>query len=74
MFEIIIFILFGWLFFKVIGLMFKVAWGVTKLVAVILAVLALPALIIGLLFAGGVVLILPILLIAGAVGLLKCCA
>ena len=74
MFEIIIFILFGWLFFKVIGLMFKVAWGVTKLVAVILAVLALPALIIGLLFAGGVVLILPVLLIAGAVGLLKCCA
>ena len=71
MFEILIVILFCWLFVKLIGLTFKVAWGVVTLMAVILAIVALPALVVGLLFAGGVVLLLPVLLIAGAVVLLK---
>lgn len=71
MFEILVFILFCWLFVKMIGLTFKVAWGAAKLIAVILAIIALPVLIIGMVFAGGVLLLVPVLLIAGAVWILK---
>ena len=71
MFEIIVFVLFCWLFVKMIGLAFKVAWGAAKLIAVILSIVALPALIVGLVFAGGVLLLVPVLLIAGAVWILK---
>ena len=49
-------ILFCWLFFKVIGLAFKAAWGVAKMIATILLVLACPVLVLCLLFAGGLVL------------------
>ena len=73
MFEIIVLILFCWLFFKAIGLAFKVAWGAAKVIAVLLSILALPILIVCLLFAGGLVLLLPVLLIAAAVWLLKAC-
>ncbi|MDD7386956.1 MAG: hypothetical protein PUH32_03535 [Firmicutes bacterium] len=60
-----------WLFFKVIGLAFKAAWGVAKMIATILLVLACPVLVLCLLFAGGLVLLLPVALIAAAFGLLK---
>ena len=73
MFEIIVLVLFCWLFFKMIGLAFKVAWGAAKVVSVILSVVALPVLIGCLLFAGGVVLLLPVILIAVAFGILKAC-
>lgn len=73
MFEIIVLILFCWLFFKAIGLAFKVAWGAAKVIAVLLSILALPILIVCLLFAGGLVLLLPVLLIALAFGILKAC-
>lgn len=73
MFEIIVFILFCWLFFKAIGLAFKVAWGAAKVIAVALSVVALPVLIGCLLFAGGFVLLLPVVLIAAAFGILKSC-
>lgn len=71
MFEILMIILFGWLFFKGLGLAFKLTWCAAKVVATILIVLALPSLIGCLLFAGGVVLLLPVVLIAVAFGLLK---
>lgn len=74
MFEFLMVVLFVWLFFKGIGLMFKVAWGAAKIIAILLSVLALPALIGGLVLAGGVILLLPVALVAGAVGILKCCA
>lgn len=54
-----------------IGLTFKVAWGAAKLIAVILAIIALPVLIVGFAIAGGVLLLLPVLLIAGSVWVLK---
>ena len=54
MFEILVTIAFIWLFIKVIGLTFKVTWGLAKIVAVILFALALPTLIGCLLLAGGV--------------------
>ena len=73
MFEILVLVLFCWLFFKAIGLAFKVAWGAAKVIAVLLSVLALPLLIVCLLFAGGFVLLVPVLLIAGAFGIWKAC-
>jgi len=71
MFEILVIILFCWLFVKMIGLAVKVAWGAAKLIAVILAIIALPVLIVGFVIAGGFLLLLPVLLIAGSVWVLK---
>ena len=71
MFEILVIILFCWLFVKMIGLAVKVAWGAAKLIAVIFAIIALPVLIVGFVIAGGFLLLLPVLLIAGSVWVLK---
>lgn len=73
MFELLVLVAFAWLFVKAIGLAFRVTWGLAKLVAVILFVLALPALIGGLLLAGGLVLLVPLALVAVAFGILKAC-
>ena len=73
MLELIMLILFCWLFFKVVGLAFRVAWGAAKIIASILLVLAFPLLILGLVFAGGFLLLVPFCLIALAFGLLKAC-
>lgn len=73
MLDFLILILFCWLFFKVILLCLKAAWGLTKIVATILFVLAFPALIACLLFAGGILLMVPVGLMAGALVLLKTC-
>lgn len=53
--------------------MMKLTWGLAKVVAAILMVLALPSLIVCLVFASGIALLVPILLIALAAGLLKVC-
>ena len=66
-------ILFGWIFWGALRLAFKVTWGFAKIAASILFVLALPVLIVCLLFAGGMVLLLPVALIALAWGILKAC-
>lgn len=71
MLEILTVILFCWLFFKTIGLAFRVAWGTTKLIASLLFALAVPMLIICLIFAGGIALLLPLALVGIAFGLLK---
>ena len=73
MFELLVVILFGWLSIKVIGLVLRLTWGVASVLATILFAIALPVLFAGLLFAGGVVLLLPLLLVGGAFGLLKAC-
>ena len=73
MFEFLVTIAFIWLFIKVIGLTFKVTWGLAKIVAVILFVIALPTLIGCLLLAGGVALLIPIALVGAAFGILKAC-
>ena len=73
MFELLVLILFGWIFFGSIRLMFKVAWGLAKIFAVILFILALPSLIGCLLYASGVILLLPLALITIAWGILKAC-
>lgn len=73
MFEILATVIFIWLMVKTIGFMFKLTWGIAKVIAGILMILALPALILGLVFAGGFLLLIPIILIAIAAGILKAC-
>lgn len=73
MFELLVLILFGWLFVKTIGLAFRVTWGLAKVVAVILFVLALPTLIGCFLVAGGILLLIPVALIGLAWGVLRAC-
>lgn len=73
MFELLTIIVFAWLLIKTIGLMLKLTWGVAKIVSGILMVLALPLLIIGLLFVGGIVLIVPIVMVCIAAGIAKVC-
>ena len=74
MIEILISILAIWLLVKAIGLAFKITWGVAKIVATILMVLAIPIFIVCLIFVGGFFLLIPVALIAGAFGLLKICS
>ena len=73
MLEIIFSILAVWLFFKAIGLAFKLTWGAAKIGATILLAIAVPVFILLAIFVGGFVLLVPVALIAGAVGLLKAC-
>ena len=73
MFELLIFVLFVWLMVKAIGLAFRLTWGVAKIAASILMVLALPILILCFVFVGGITLLIPIVMIAIAVGILKAC-
>ena len=71
MLDILITVLFCWLFFKAIGLAFKVAWGTTKIIASLLFAVAVPMLFVCLAFAGGLLLLVPLALIGIAFGLLK---
>lgn len=71
MLDLIVTVLFCWLFFKAVGLAFRVAWGAAKIVAALLFAVAVPLLFVCLAFAGGIVLLLPLALIGIAFGLLK---
>ena len=72
MFELLILILFGWLFIGSLRLAFRVTWGLSKIAAVLLLALALPMLVAFLLMTGGF-LLLPVLLIGAAFGILRAC-
>ena len=74
MFELLSVFVFVWLLTKAVKLAFKLTWGMAKGIASILMVLALPLLIVCLVFVGGIALIVPIAVIAIAVGILKACA
>ena len=71
MLELFAVVLFCWLFFKALGLAFRLAWGTTKILVSLLFALAVPMLVAGVLFAGGVLLVLPLILVGIAFGLLK---
>lgn len=71
MFELLTIVIFIWLLVKAIGLAFKLTWGAAKIAASILIALAMPILICCLLFAGGILLLIPVALIAIAFGILK---
>ena len=73
MFELLTIIVFAWLLIKAIGLAFKLTWGMAKIVASILMVVALPLLIVCLLFVGGAILIVPVAMIGIAAGIMKSC-
>ena len=73
MFELILIIIFIGLFINGIGLAFRLTWGIAKLYAGILLVLALPVLILCLIFAGGIILLIPIAMVCIAAGILKSC-
>ena len=73
MLELMTLILFCWLFFKALGLAFRMAWGAAKIAGTLLFMLAVPLLVLSLLFAGGVFLLLPLALAGAAFGLLRAC-
>lgn len=63
----------AWFLWGIIKLSFTVAWGITKAIAWILSILALPLLLIIALTAGGFILLLPVVLLAAAFAVLKSC-
>ncbi len=71
MFELLVVAAFLWLFINGLGLAFRVTWSLTKAVAIVLFVLAMPALLGCLLLAGGVLLLIPVALVGIAFGILK---
>ena len=71
MLEILATIVCCWLLFTAIRLMFKIAWGIAKVFAIVLIALAIPTLIESLLIAGGVLLLLPVAMLLLAIILLK---
>ena len=71
MVEILITILFCWLALKVLKLVFKVTWGVTKFVAWLLFSVAVPMLFWCLSVAGGLLILVPLAMLGLAFGLLK---
>ena len=73
MFDILVMIAFLWLFVKVFGLAFRLTWSLAKIVAVILFTLAIPVMILCLLFASGVVMLIPVALVLIALAILKAC-
>lgn len=73
MFELLVLILFVWFFVGAIRLIFRVSWGLAKVAALILSVLALPMLITFMLLAGGFVLLIPVILVGAAFGILRAC-
>ena len=73
MFEVLSLVIFIWLMMKVIGLMFRLTWGMAKVIACILIGLALPALFVCLIFVGGIALLVPLTMVAIAGGIIKAC-
>ena len=71
MLDILLTVLFISLFIWTVKLLFKLTWGIAKVIAVILLIIALPTLIGGLTVAGGLVLLIPVALLIGAIGIIK---
>ena len=73
MFELLTVAIFIWLLVKTAGFAFRLTWGLAKIAASILIAVALPVLIVCLAFAGGIVLLVPLVMVAAAAGILKAC-
>lgn len=73
MLELITIAVFLWLGGKAVGLMLKLIWSAAKIIAGILMTLALPVLIVCLVFIGGIALIIPVAMLAIAVVIVKAC-
>lgn len=73
MFTLFVIFVFAWLFVKSVGLAFHVTWGLAKIAATLLFVIALPLLVVFAIL-GSLLLLLPLALVAAAFGILKNCA
>lgn len=73
MIEILVLVLFVWLSIKTIGIALKLAWSTANILVALLFVITLPVLILCLLFAGGIVLLLPAAQMVTAPAILKSC-
>lgn len=73
MFELCTVIVFVWLLAKAAKLAFRLTWGAAKIIASILMAVALPLLVVCMVFVGGVALLVPIAVIGAAFGILKAC-
>ena len=73
MFELLTVVVFAWLLCKTAGFAFRLSWGIAKVVASVLIALALPVLIVSVVFVGGLALLIPIALIGIAFGITKAC-
>jgi hypothetical protein len=71
--EFLLVALFCWLFFKAIGLAFRLTWGAAKIAAALLLVAAAPLLILFLVAAGGFLLLIPLAMVAIAATILRMC-
>lgn len=68
--KLAVVLFFCWLLFISVKLLFKLAWGATKLICMILCIIACPVLVLCLLFAGGIMVFSPLLLLIAACALL----
>ena len=73
MFEILTIAIFIWLLMKAVSFALRLTWGIAKIIASILIGLAFPALVLAVVFAGGVLLLIPIAMVAIAALILKAC-
>lgn len=73
MMELILGLLCLWLLFKAAGLALRMAWGTAKILASVLFAVAVPLLVLCLIFAGGLLILLPLALAGIAFGVLKAC-
>ena len=73
MLDLLLTLLFCWLFFRAMGLTFRIAWGGAKIAASILFAIALPMLVGFLMIAGGILLVIPVILVAIAFAIVKAC-
>lgn len=64
MFEFLVIVVFLWLLVKAVGLAFRISWGIAKVVASILIVLACPVLVVCVVFMGGIFLLIPVAILA----------
>lgn len=71
MLTLAVFLAFGWLFFKGVGLAFRVTWYAAKVVATLLFVIALPLLVVLAVVGGLLSLLVPLALVAAAFDILK---
>lgn len=73
MFELLLVLAFCGLFFKALCLAFRMAWGTAKLIASVLFAIAVPLLLVCVMFVGGIALLLPLALMGIAFGVLRAC-
>jgi len=73
MLEILMLIFCIWLLGRIIGLCFRMAWGTAKIAVSVLMTIGSILLVCCLLFAGGILILIPAVILCVAFGILKAC-